>query len=62
MHLASSAANDRGAGLQIDALARTRLMPSALALQAFAATLFLSAGLMFLVEPMVAKMVLPRLG
>ncbi len=62
MHLASSAANDRGAGLQIDALARTRLMPSALALQAFAATLFLSAGLMFLVEPMVAKIVLPRLG
>jgi hypothetical protein len=62
VHLASSAANDRGAGLQIDALARTRLMPSALALQAFAATLFLSAGLMFLVEPMVAKMVLPRLG
>ena len=32
------------------------------ALPAFAATLFLSAGLMFLVEPMVAKMVLPRLG
>jgi hypothetical protein len=28
----------------------------------FAATLFASAGLMFLVEPMVAKMVLPRLG
>jgi hypothetical protein len=34
----------------------------ATALPAFAATLFLSASLMFLVEPMVAKMVLPRLG
>jgi hypothetical protein len=31
-------------------------------LPAFAATLFFSAGLMFVVEPMVAKMVLPRLG
>jgi SAM-dependent methyltransferase len=31
-------------------------------LPAFATTLFLSAGLMFLVEPMIAKMVLPRLG
>jgi hypothetical protein len=28
----------------------------------FLATLFLSAGLMFLIEPMVAKIVLPRLG
>src|SRR5580704_1238782 len=28
----------------------------------FAATLFISAGLMFLLEPMVAKMVLPQLG
>ena len=33
-----------------------------IALVTFAATLFLSAGLMFLVEPMVAKMVLPKLG
>jgi hypothetical protein len=31
-------------------------------LPVFASTLFLSAGLMFLVEPMIAKMVLPRLG
>jgi hypothetical protein len=31
-------------------------------LPTFAASMFLSAGLMFLVEPMVAKMVLPRLG
>lgn len=38
------------------------LVPPAVVLPAFAATLFLSAGLMFLVEPMVAKMVLPRLG
>ena len=35
---------------------------TAVALPIFASTLFLSAGLMFLVEPMVAKMVLPRLG
>ena len=35
-------------------------IPSIVAL--FAATLFLSAGLLFLVEPMIAKMVLPRLG
>src|ERR1700747_838925 len=34
----------------------------AMMLPVFASTLFLSAGLMFLVEPMVAKMVLPRLG
>jgi hypothetical protein len=38
-----------------------RLWP-ATKLPVFASTLFLSAGLMFLVEPMVAKMVLPRLG
>ena len=41
---------------------RARALPSAAVLPGFAATLFLSAGLMFLVEPMVAKMVLPRLG
>ena len=35
---------------------------SSLAIPTFAATLFLSAGLMFLVEPMIAKMVLPKLG
>lgn len=35
---------------------------STIAIPAFAATLFLSASLMFLVEPMVAKMVLPKLG
>ncbi|MGQ0443805.1 MAG: spermidine synthase [Beijerinckiaceae bacterium] len=39
-----------------------RLLPSSIVVPAFAATLFISAGLMFLVEPMVAKMVLPRLG
>jgi hypothetical protein len=33
-----------------------------LTLPIFASTLFLSAGLMFFVEPMVAKMMLPRLG
>ena len=38
-----------------------RLQPATM-LPVFASTLFLSAGLMFLVEPMVAKMVLPRLG
>ena len=38
-----------------------RLWPTTM-LPVFASTLFLSAGLMFLVEPMVAKMVLPRLG
>ncbi len=41
---------------------RVRVVPSAGVLPVFTATLFLSAGLMFLVEPMVAKMVLPRLG
>jgi hypothetical protein len=39
-----------------------RLLPSSIVVPAFAATLFVSAGLMFLVEPMAAKMVLPRLG
>ncbi len=43
-------------------LAPARLAPPAVALPVFATTLFLSAGLMFLVEPMIAKMVLPRLG
>ncbi|WP_461354481.1 hypothetical protein [Bradyrhizobium sp. USDA 4454] len=33
-----------------------------IAIPMFATTLFLSAGLMFFVEPMVAKMVLPKLG
>jgi hypothetical protein len=41
---------------------RARLALTPTVLPAFAATVFLSAGLMFLVEPMVAKMVLPRLG
>jgi hypothetical protein len=36
--------------------------PARLLLPSYAATLFLSAGLLFLVQPMVAKMVLPRLG
>src|ERR1700722_4066145 len=48
--------------LQTDVLACARLTPPATVLPVFAATLFLSAGLMFLAEPMVAKMVLPRLG
>jgi hypothetical protein len=48
--------------LQTNALARGRPMPSVTLIPAFGATLFLSAGLMFLVEPMVTKMVLPRLG
>ena len=37
------------------------MLPRA-ALPLFAVTLYISAGLMFLVEPMVAKMVLPQLG
>ena len=48
--------------MQSAALAPTRLAPPAIVLPAFATTLFVSAGLMFLVEPMIAKMVLPRLG
>jgi hypothetical protein len=37
-------------------------LPSRALLPSYAATLFLSAGMLFLVQPMVAKMVLPRLG
>ncbi len=48
--------------MHTNAPARARLLPSPLVLPGFVATLFLSAGLMFLIEPMVAKMVLPRLG
>jgi len=48
--------------LQADETTRATLMAPPTVLPAFAATLFLSAGLMFLVEPMVARMVLPRLG
>jgi hypothetical protein len=36
--------------------------PASLLLPSYAATLFFSAGLLFFVQPMVAKMVLPRLG
>jgi spermidine synthase len=36
--------------------------PARLLLPTYAATLFFSAGLLFLVQPMVTKMVLPRLG
>jgi hypothetical protein len=36
--------------------------PARLLLPSYAATLFFSAGLLFFVQPMVAKMVLPRLG
>jgi hypothetical protein len=50
------------ATLQSATLAPARIATPALALPAFATTLFLSAGLMFMVEPMIAKMVLPRLG
>ena len=51
--------------MNTSALSPTRIAPRlwpATMLLVFASTLFLSAGLMFLVEPMVAKMVLPRLG
>jgi hypothetical protein len=48
--------------LQTSVLARPAVVPPVSIVPALAATLFLSAGLMFLVEPMVAKMVLPRLG
>lgn len=48
--------------MQADETTRATLMAPPTVLPAFAATLFLSAGLMFLVEPMVARMVLPRLG
>src|SRR5262245_46089462 len=36
--------------------------PARLLLPGYAATLFLSAGLLFFVQPMVARMVLPQLG
>jgi hypothetical protein len=36
--------------------------PAAALLSSYAATLFLSAGLVFLVQPMITKMVLPQLG
>jgi hypothetical protein len=48
--------------LQSATLAPARLAQPAIVLPAFVTTPFVSAGLMFLVEPMVAKMVLPRLG
>lgn len=38
------------------------IVPSRFLLPSYAATLFFSAGLLFFVQPMVAKMVLPRLG
>ena len=41
---------------------RALRVPAAVVLPLFGATLFLSAFLMFLVEPMVAKMLLPVLG
>jgi hypothetical protein len=40
----------------------TAAFPPRLLLPSYAATLFFSAGLLFLVQPMVTKMVLPRLG
>ncbi len=42
--------------------ARAQRFTRSAALPLFTATIFLSAGLMFLVEPMVGKMVLPQLG
>ena len=48
--------------MHTNVLTRAGVVPPASVLPAFAVTLFLSAGLMFLVEPMVARMVLPRLG
>ena len=48
--------------IQLERTSAPGLILGAAALPLFAGTLFLSAGLMFLVEPMVAKMVLPRLG
>jgi len=42
--------------------ARAKFPASRFALPSFAAAIFVSAGLLFLVEPMVAKMLLPRLG
>src|SRR5437867_3273345 len=41
---------------------RALRVPAAVTLPLFASTLFLSAFLMFLVEPMVAKILLPVLG
>ena len=41
---------------------RDRTAPSALIVPLFATTMFLSGFLLFLVEPMVARMVLPILG
>src|SRR5271165_71999 len=38
------------------------IFPAALLLPSYTATLFLSAGLLFFVQPMVAKMMLPHLG
>ena len=55
----------KGGILFARAVTQTSIVPRlrpAVALLTFASTLFLSAGLMFFVEPMVAKMVLPRLG
>jgi SAM-dependent methyltransferase len=48
--------------LQSEVLAPVRLAQTPTVVPAFAVTVFLSATLMFLIEPMVAKMVLPRLG
>ena len=42
--------------------ARAKFPAGRFALPSFAAAIFVSAGLLFLVEPMVAKMLLPRLG
>jgi hypothetical protein len=39
-----------------------RLIPASALLPVYAATMFLSAALLFIVEPMISKMALPRLG
>jgi hypothetical protein len=55
MTLESSTASARPVALP-------RLIPEAALLPAYAATMFLSAALLFVVEPMISKMALPRLG
>jgi hypothetical protein len=50
------------ASLQDRVIAASPLIPAAALLPVFALTMFLSAGLLFAVEPMISKMALPRLG
>src|SRR6516164_1590558 len=48
--------------LRTDAAAKGAALPDALLLSVLIAAIFLSAALLFAVEPMFTKMVLPRLG